>query len=83
MPKCFYCKKDYENPKGLTLVMNDGTIKHLCSSKCRKNMAMKRRKVRWISKTKKEKVKENLVEVKEEKVKEEKKDLVEVKEAKE
>ena len=46
----------YENPRGLTLVMVNGTINHLCSSKCRKNMKMKRRKVRWISKTKKEKV---------------------------
>jgi len=52
MPKCSYCGKMYENPRGLTLVMTDGTIKHLCSSKCRKNMKMKRRKVRWISKRK-------------------------------
>ena len=50
MVKCSYCKKDYENPRGLTLVMTNGTIHHLCSSKCRKNMLMKRRKVRWISK---------------------------------
>ena len=54
MPKCVYCGKMYENPKGLTLVMKDGTINHLCSAKCRKNMQMKRRKVRWIFKTKKE-----------------------------
>ncbi|MBU2052857.1 MAG: 50S ribosomal protein L24e [Nanoarchaeota archaeon] len=53
MPKCVYCKKDYEIPKGLTLVMKDGVVNHLCSSKCRKNMQMKRRKVRWISKEKK------------------------------
>ena len=55
MPKCVYCKEDYEFPRGLTLVMKDGSINYLCSSKCRKNMAMKRRKVRWISKKKKEK----------------------------
>ena len=48
MTKCFYCSKEYDIPKGLTLVMKDGTIKNLCSSKCRKNMLMKRRKVRWI-----------------------------------
>ena len=54
MPKCVYCGNDYEFPKGLTLVMKDGTINYLCSSKCRKNMGMKRRKVRWISKKKKE-----------------------------
>ena len=53
MPKCVYCSKEYDIPKGLTLVKNDGSINHLCSSKCRKNMKMKRRKVRWISKKKK------------------------------
>ena len=52
MPKCVYCKKQYEIPKGLTLIMKDGTINYLCSSKCRKNMLMKRRKVRWVSKKK-------------------------------
>ena len=65
MPKCIYCGKTYHEPYGLTLVMNDGTIKHICSSKCRKNMKMKRRKVRWISKAKKTK-KEILEEIKEE-----------------
>ena len=55
MPKCVYCKKVYNPPRGLTLIMKDGTINYLCSAKCRKNMAMKRRRVRWISKTKKEK----------------------------
>ena len=43
MPKCVYCGKLYGVPRGLTLVMKDGTINYLCSSKCRKNMAMKRR----------------------------------------
>jgi ribosomal protein L24E len=33
--------------------MKDGKINHLCSSKCRKNMSMNRRKVRWINKEKK------------------------------
>jgi ribosomal protein L24E len=53
MPKCFYCKKEYVISKGLTLVAKDGTIKHLCSSKCRKNMKMKRRTINWVTKTKK------------------------------
>jgi len=53
MPKCVYCGKEYDVHKGLTLVMNSGKINYLCSSKCRKNMLMKRRKVRWISKKKK------------------------------
>ncbi|MCK5150175.1 50S ribosomal protein L24e [Candidatus Pacearchaeota archaeon] len=48
MPKCVYCGKQYNFPKGLTLIMKDGTINYLCSSKCRKNMLMKRRKIRWI-----------------------------------
>lgn len=52
MPKCVYCGENYDIPKGLTLIMKDGTINYLCSSKCRKNMLMKRRKVRWITKKK-------------------------------
>jgi ribosomal protein L24E len=55
MPKCVCCGKTYEVPRGLTLIMKSGTINHLCSSKCRKNMLMKRRKIRWIIKKKKEK----------------------------
>ena len=58
MPSCSYCGKMYDIPRGLTLVMLDGTVKHLCSSKCRKNMKMKRRKVRWISKMKQTKAEE-------------------------
>ena len=57
MPKCSYCGKMYEIHRGLTLVKTDGSIKYLCSKKCRKNMAMKRRKVRWITKKKKDKTK--------------------------
>ncbi len=53
MPKCVYCGKMYGVPRGLTLVSKDGSVKYLCSSKCRKNMKMKRRKVRWIKKSKK------------------------------
>ena len=56
MPICSYCKKDYDLHKGLTLIQKDGSVKHLCSAKCRKNMKMKRRKVRWILKSKKDKV---------------------------
>ena len=55
MPKCVYCGKNYPFHQGVTFVKTDGTIQYLCSSKCRKNMEMKRRKVRWISKKKKEK----------------------------
>ena len=55
MPRCVYCGEVYDVHKGVTIVKNDGTIQYLCSSKCRKNMAMKRRKIKWISKKKKEK----------------------------
>jgi len=48
----------YDIPRGLTLIMKDGTINYLCSSKCRKNMFMKRRKVRWLTKKKKTKTEE-------------------------
>ena len=65
MPKCVYCSKMYDVPKGLTLVMKDGTVNYLCSPKCKKNMLMKRRRVRWISKKKKEVVKEKSEENKE------------------
>lgn len=51
MPKCSYCGKQYEFPRGLTLVKTDGNVKYLCSSKCRKNMLMAKRKVRWILKS--------------------------------
>lgn len=52
MPKCVFCGKDYNSHRGLTLVKNDGNINYLCSSKCRKNMKLKKRKVRWVSKKK-------------------------------
>ena len=51
MPKCVYCGTNYEFPRGLTLVKADGTVKFLCSSKCKKNMLMKRRKVNWVRKS--------------------------------
>jgi len=54
MPKCVYCGKQYDVHKWLTLIGKEGAINYLCSSKCRKNMLMKRRKVRWVSKKKKE-----------------------------
>lgn len=55
MPKCVYCGKMYEFPKGLSIVKNSGSVNYFCSSKCRKNSGMKRRKARWISKQKKSK----------------------------
>jgi len=50
MPFCSFCKKQYEIPRGMTLVMTDCTIHHFCSSKCRKNFLLKRRKCKWVLK---------------------------------
>ena len=55
MLKCSYCGKEYDLHRGLTLVLNSGDVKHFCSAKCRKNFRMKRRKIRWVSKVKKNK----------------------------
>jgi len=60
MPKCVYCGRVYDIPRGLTYIKTDGTINYLCSSKCRKNMLMRRRKVRWVvdrTKIKRKKIK--------------------------
>jgi len=51
MPKCVYCGKMYEFPRGLTFITKEGNVKYLCSQKCRKNMAMKRRKIGWVKKS--------------------------------
>jgi len=54
MPKCSFCSKQYDIPKGLTLVMTDGRILYFCSSKCRKNWKLGRdkKKVKWVRKSK-------------------------------
>ncbi|MEK6875107.1 MAG: 50S ribosomal protein L24e [Nanoarchaeota archaeon] len=55
MPKCSFCKKQYEFPRGTTIVMNDGVPRYYCSSKCRKNAKLGRdsRKVNWVRKKRK------------------------------
>ena len=55
MPKCTFCKKQYEFPRGLTVVRgSDGMVRYFCSSKCRKNFIMGRdnKKVNWVRKYK-------------------------------
>ena len=54
MPKCSFCRRIYEFPRGLTLALNDGAILHFCSSKCRKNseLGRKSQKVNWVRKMK-------------------------------
>ena len=59
MPKCSFCNKNYEIPRGLTYVLNNGDILYFCSSKCRKNnnLGRKSKNVNWVRKSdKKEKV---------------------------
>jgi len=54
MPKCVYCSQNYEFPKGLTLVESiSGRVKYFCSSKCRKNALMARKKRKWAMPEKK------------------------------
>jgi len=53
MPVCSFCKNMYEFPRGTTVVQKSGSVRHYCSSKCRKNMEMGRlnKKVKWIRKS--------------------------------
>lgn len=63
MTQCSYCKKNYENPRGLTYVLTNGEIMYFCSSKCQKNWKMGRRsdKVSWIVKKDKHVVSEKVL----------------------
>ena len=54
MPTCTFCRKVYEFPRGLTIFTMDGRSIYYCSSKCRKNAALKRdpKKLKWARKRK-------------------------------
>ena len=54
MPTCSYCKRLYKEPRGLTVFTFDGRAVHYCSSKCKRNEALKRdaRKLNWVKKDK-------------------------------
>ena len=73
MPKCSFCGKDYDIPRGLTFVLPNGNLIYFCCSKCEKNYKMGRRgdKQNWVRKQKKIKGKE----VVEKEVKTEKKEV--------
>jgi len=60
MPICTFCKRRYELPRGLTLILNDGRSLHFCNSKCKKNFELGRdsRKVNWVKRKKKGEKKE-------------------------
>ena len=55
MPTCSFCKKHYNFPRGLTVFLFDGKALHFCSSKCKRNLALKRdpKKVNWVKRKKK------------------------------
>jgi len=61
MPECSFCKRNYEIPRGLTYVLENGDILYFCSSKCRKNWKMGRRgdKQKWVKKQIKNKIKKD------------------------
>ena len=60
MPTCSFCKKNYQVPRGLTIFQFDGKAVYFCSSKCRRNAALKRdpKKTNWVKREKKKKVAE-------------------------
>jgi large subunit ribosomal protein L24e len=49
MPPCNFCGKEYDIPNGTTEVDVTGTVRHFCSSKCRKNFRLGRdsKKLKW------------------------------------
>jgi len=70
MPRCTFCKREYEWPRGVTVVTHEGegVVRHFCGKKCRKNFEMGRdsKRVNWVRKQK-EGEDLNKIEVKEEK----------------
>jgi large subunit ribosomal protein L24e len=57
MPVCSFCKENYPPHKGLTIFTFDGRAIYYCSSKCRRNVALKRdpKKTLWVKKSNREK----------------------------
>jgi large subunit ribosomal protein L24e len=54
MPTCSFCKKNFKEPRGLTVYGFDGKPMYYCSSKCRRNIKLGRdpKKVNWVKKGK-------------------------------
>jgi len=46
MPRCDFCRNSIEPGTGKMLVLKDGKVIDLCSTKCEKNMLKLRRKPR-------------------------------------
>ena len=53
MPTCSFCRKNFKEPRGLTVFTFDGKAINYCSSKCRRNAALGRdgRKINWVKKS--------------------------------
>lgn len=87
MPKCSFCGKMYDVPRGISFVLPNGTVLHFCSSKCFKNHKLGRvgKKTTWVVKEKKGQKKQEIVEEKQEveEKKEKKEEKVEEKKGKE
>lgn len=51
MSRCTFCGNEVPQGRGSMLVMNDGTIKNYCNSKCERNADLKRdpRFVKWTA----------------------------------
>ncbi|OYT43470.1 MAG: 50S ribosomal protein L24e [Candidatus Aenigmarchaeota archaeon ex4484_56] len=47
MTKCFYCNGTLKKGKGVMFVDTKGKIYYFCSSKCRKNHNLKRKRRKW------------------------------------
>lgn len=56
MPTCSFCKRIFKEPRGLTIFTFDGRAVSYCSSKCRRNAALKRdpKRLKWIKSRKSE-----------------------------
>lgn len=52
MVKCNYCSKQVKPGHGITFVTIDSRVLNFCSSKCRKNFKLGRKKKKWALKEK-------------------------------
>jgi large subunit ribosomal protein L24e len=52
MPVCSFCRRAYEWPRGMTIVQKDGSVKFLCSRKCKRysEMGKDNKKLKWVRK---------------------------------
>lgn len=58
MVGCSFCSKQMKPGRGITFVTIDSKILHFCSSKCRKNFKLGRKKKKWATKEKEKKKEE-------------------------